>query len=157
MVNIHRKICSLKVNEANTSIFPAGKFLPFSTCICIYLKYWIADKKLSASSSRNLWVSGLATTTRATDLKQVFSKYGKVIGAKVVTNARTPGARCYGYVTMSNPDDATKAVLSLHHTELHGRLISVEKVRWWLLVAIVGICWRNTVFREKFLKKRHKQ
>ncbi|KAG8265913.1 Scaffold attachment factor B2 [Homalodisca vitripennis] len=92
------------------------------------------DKKISASSggvsgsSRNLWVSGLATTTRATDLKQVFSKYGKVIGAKVVTNARTPGARCYGYVTMSNPDDATKAVQFLHHTELHGRLISVEKL-----------------------------
>jgi hypothetical protein len=30
------------------------------------------------SSSRNLWVSGLATNTRATDLKHVFSKYGKV-------------------------------------------------------------------------------
>uniref|UniRef100_A0A1B6I6Q1 RRM domain-containing protein n=2 Tax=Homalodisca liturata TaxID=320908 RepID=A0A1B6I6Q1_9HEMI len=93
------------------------------------------NKKISASSggvggsSRNLWVSGLATTTRATDLKQVFSKYGKVIGAKVVTNARTPGARCYGYVTMSNPDDATKAVQFLHHTELHGRLISVEKAK----------------------------
>lgn len=82
----------------------------------------------SGGSSKNLWVSGLATTTRATDLKQVFSKYGKVIGAKVVTNARTPGARCYGYVTMANPEDATKAVQFLHHTELHGRLISVEKV-----------------------------
>ncbi|XP_054260366.1 scaffold attachment factor B2-like isoform X2 [Macrosteles quadrilineatus] len=89
------------------------------------------NKKIAqgSSSSRNLWVSGLATTTRATDLKQVFSKYGKVIGAKVVTNARTPGARCYGYVTMSNPEDATKAVQSLHHTELHGRLISVEKAK----------------------------
>jgi RNA recognition motif-containing protein len=29
-------------------------------------------------SSRNLWVSGLSSSTRATDLKQVFSKYGKV-------------------------------------------------------------------------------
>lgn len=91
----------------------------------------MSGKKAAAvvgSTSRNLWVSGLATTTRATDLKQVFSKYGKVIGAKVVTNARTPGARCYGYVTMANPDDAHKAVQHLHHSELHGRLISVEKV-----------------------------
>jgi len=43
------------------------------------------DKKSKVSmggatggSSRNLWVSGLSSSTRATDLKQVFSKYGKV-------------------------------------------------------------------------------
>lgn len=32
----------------------------------------------SSSSGRNLWVSGLASSTRAQDLKSVFSKYGKV-------------------------------------------------------------------------------
>ena len=35
------------------------------------------------ASARNLWVSGLAETTRARDLKELFSKYGKVEGAKV--------------------------------------------------------------------------
>ena len=70
----------------------------------------------------------MSSTTRATDLKQVFSKFGKVIGAKVVTNARTPGARCYGYVTMASSEDATKSIQFLHLTELHGRMISVEKV-----------------------------
>ncbi|KAG7213776.1 hypothetical protein KM043_002997 [Ampulex compressa] len=81
------------------------------------------------ASSRNLWVSGLSSSTRATDLKQIFSKYGKVIGAKVVTNARTPGARCYGYVTMSTSEDAAKCIQHLHRTELHGRVISVEKAK----------------------------
>merc|ERR1712013_138502 len=60
------------------------------------------EKKKVVASSRNLWISGLSSTTRATDLKVVFSKWGKVVGAKVVTNARTPGARCYGYVTMNS-------------------------------------------------------
>uniref|UniRef100_A0ABD2WW55 RRM domain-containing protein n=1 Tax=Trichogramma kaykai TaxID=54128 RepID=A0ABD2WW55_9HYME len=83
----------------------------------------------SNSSSRNLWVSGLSHSTRATDLKQIFSKYGKVIGAKVVTNARTPGSRCYGYVTMSSSDDAVKCIENLHKTELHGRVITVEKAK----------------------------
>ncbi|KAL6437656.1 hypothetical protein ACFW04_004215 [Cataglyphis niger] len=92
------------------------------------------DKKISqvsptSASSRNLWVSGLSSSTRATDLKQIFSKYGKVIGAKVVTNARTPGARCYGYVTMSSSEDAAKCIQHLHRTELHGRVISVEKAK----------------------------
>jgi hypothetical protein len=35
------------------------------------------------ASGRNLWVSGLCQTTRAKDLKELFSKYGKVEGAKV--------------------------------------------------------------------------
>jgi len=52
----------------------------------------------------------------------------QVIGAKVVTNARTPGARCYGYVTMATSDDASKCIQHLHRTELHGRMISVERV-----------------------------
>ena len=67
--------------------------------------------------------------TRATDLKIIFSKYGKVIGAKVVTNTRTPGTRCYGYVTMGSSSDASKCIEHLHRTELHGRIISVERAK----------------------------
>uniref|UniRef100_A0A3B4U445 Scaffold attachment factor B n=1 Tax=Seriola dumerili TaxID=41447 RepID=A0A3B4U445_SERDU len=87
------------------------------------------SKDEKASSSRNLWVSGLSSTTRATDLKTLFSKYGKVVGAKVVTNAKSPGARCYGFVTMSSTEEATKCISHLHRTELHGRMISVERAK----------------------------
>ncbi|EHB15120.1 Scaffold attachment factor B2 [Heterocephalus glaber] len=95
------------------------------------IKPVIKDEKgrVSSSSGRNLWVSGLSSTTRATDLKNLFSKYGKVVGAKVVTNARSPGARCYGFVTMSTSEEATKCISHLHRTELHGRMISVEKAK----------------------------
>lgn len=48
----------------------------------------------------------------------------------MVTNAKTPGARCYGYVTMSSSEDAAKCIQHLHRTELHGRVISVEKVKF---------------------------
>uniref|UniRef100_A0A8C6EGV4 Scaffold attachment factor B n=1 Tax=Moschus moschiferus TaxID=68415 RepID=A0A8C6EGV4_MOSMO len=82
-----------------------------------------------SSCGRNFWVSGLSSTTRATDLKNLFSKYGKVVGAKVVTNARSPGARCYGFVTMSTAEEATKCINHLHKTELHGKMISVEKAK----------------------------
>ncbi|KAH9519801.1 Scaffold attachment factor B2, partial [Bulinus truncatus] len=83
----------------------------------------------TSQSSRNLWVSGLSSSTRATDLKTLFSKHGKVIGAKVVTNARCPGSRCYGFVTMGSADEATKCIQHLHRTELHGRMISVERAK----------------------------
>ncbi|MEQ2294439.1 hypothetical protein AMECASPLE_003864 [Ameca splendens] len=87
------------------------------------------DEKAAASSSRNLWVSGLSSTSRATDLKTLFSKYGKVVGVKVVTNAKSPGARCYGFVTMSSSEEATNCIDHLHKTELHGRMIFVERAK----------------------------
>uniref|UniRef100_A0A5F9DW98 Scaffold attachment factor B n=1 Tax=Oryctolagus cuniculus TaxID=9986 RepID=A0A5F9DW98_RABIT len=87
------------------------------------------EEKGRGSCGRNFWVSGLSSTTRATDLKNLFSKYGKVVGAKVVTNARSPGARCYGFVTMSTAEEATKCINHLHKTELHGKMISVEKAK----------------------------
>ncbi|NXV74143.1 SAFB1 factor, partial [Atlantisia rogersi] len=94
-------------------------------------KIILKDEKgrVGSGSGRNLWVSGLSSSTRATDLKNLFSKYGKVVGAKVVTNARSPGARCYGFVTMSTSEEATKCINHLHRTELHGKMISVEKAK----------------------------
>lgn len=53
----------------------------------------------------------------------------QVIGAKVVTNANRPGAKCYGYVTMSSSEEAAKCITSMHRTELHNRMISVEKAK----------------------------
>lgn len=136
----------------------------FSVAVCSLILWCTcvgAGAGAAASSSRNLWVSGLSSTTRATDLKTLFSKYGKVsrlktvshqchqtvpfcmdakiifmgfinvlqvVGAKVVTNAKSPGARCYGFVTMSSTEEATKCISHLHRTELHGRMISVERV-----------------------------
>jgi len=102
----------------------------FIMCVISFVDKKTSQINPTNASSRNLWVSGLSSSTRATDLKQIFSKYGKVIGAKVVTNARTPGARCYGYVTMSSSEDAAKCIQHLHRTELHGRVISVEKVNY---------------------------
>ncbi|XP_041336741.1 scaffold attachment factor B2 [Pyrgilauda ruficollis] len=112
-------------------------FLKF---IYFWIKYPVEDKdtktvtkdekgRVGSGSGRNLWVSGLSSSTRATDLKNLFSKYGKVVGAKVVTNARSPGARCYGFVTMSTSEEATKCINHLHRTELHGKMISVEKAK----------------------------
>ncbi|XP_023365725.1 SAFB-like transcription modulator isoform X5 [Otolemur garnettii] len=83
----------------------------------------------SGSSTKNIWVSGLSSNTKAADLKNLFGKYGKVLSAKVVTNARSPGAKCYGIVTMSSSTEVSRCITHLHRTELHGQLISVEKVK----------------------------
>ncbi|XP_017314114.2 SAFB-like transcription modulator isoform X1 [Ictalurus punctatus] len=83
----------------------------------------------STSSTRNLWVSGLSSNTKAADLKNLFGKYGKVFSAKVVTNARSPGAKCYGLVTMSSSAEVARCISHLDCTELHGQQISVDRVK----------------------------
>ncbi|KAM6943016.1 SAFB-like transcription modulator isoform 2-T2 [Xenentodon cancila] len=83
----------------------------------------------SNSFSRNLWVSGLSSNTKAADLKNLFGKYGKVLSAKVVTNARSPGSKCYGLVTMSSSTEVARCITHLDCTELHGQQIYVERAK----------------------------
>ncbi|KAM4744241.1 SAFB-like transcription modulator [Anableps anableps] len=87
------------------------------------------DEKAVSSSSRNVWVSGLSSNTKAADLKNLFGKYGKVLSAKVVTNARSPGSKCYGLVTMSSGTEVTRCISHLDCTELHGQQIYVERAK----------------------------
>ena len=54
----------------------------------------------------------------------------QVAGAKIVTNAKSPGAKCYGFVMMASTEEASKCIQHLHRTELHGRMISVERVSY---------------------------
>ena len=54
----------------------------FIAYVAVYLFFLFVDEQKSSSSSsasRNLWVSGLSASTRAADLKTLFSKHGKVM------------------------------------------------------------------------------
>lgn len=88
----------------------------------------LKPKRCPSSQNRNLWITNISKTTRATELKQALSDYGRVIGAKVVTNARFPGTCCYGYVTMDTVADADRCIEKLNNTELNGQIIKIEKV-----------------------------
>jgi RNA recognition motif-containing protein len=80
----------------------------------------------AAKEGCSLWVRNIATTTRANDLKTHFSQFGAVLSAKIVAHPKDRDKH-YGIITMQDPDDAAKCIQSLHRTELHGRLILVEK------------------------------
>ncbi|XP_067824107.1 scaffold attachment factor B1-like isoform X2 [Heptranchias perlo] len=80
----------------------------------------------SDTEGKNLLVSGLCSTTEVTCLKNLFSKYGKVLSANVVTNTCNPGARCSAFITMSTGEEATQSINSLNQSELSGQTITVE-------------------------------
>ena len=89
------------------------------------------DKKNSEELEKSacVWISDLSSSTRAADLKSTFLKHGKVVNAKIVSNSRSPGSKCFGLVTMGTPEEAVKCIAELNKTELNGKTIIVEKCK----------------------------
>ena len=60
-----------------------------------------------------------------------------MVGAKIVTNSKVPGGQGFGLVTMSTSEEAAKCIQHLHRTEMHGRNITVDRVRVFLLIMLL--------------------
>ncbi|HWC54730.1 MAG TPA: RNA-binding protein [Chitinophagaceae bacterium] len=77
----------------------------------------------------NLFVSNLSFGTADNDLKTLFSEYGNVSSAKVITDRETGRSRGFGFVEMSSDDEAQDAIRGLNNKELEGRPMSVSVAR----------------------------
>ncbi|KAA3677154.1 uncharacterized protein DEA37_0010789 [Paragonimus westermani] len=81
--------------------------------------------KTNSEGRRNLWVSNLPKTVKAADLKQHFSKAGKVVSATIVMSTRTPGG-CFGFLQMGTAEDAANAALKFDGSDFNGFKLTVE-------------------------------
>ena len=76
----------------------------------------------------NIYVGNLSWNHTSDDLHELFTPYGEVISAKVVTdrfnNNRSKG---FGFVEMADDDAANAAISGLHETEVDGRKIVVNQ------------------------------
>lgn len=75
-----------------------------------------------------MYVSNLGFHVTDEDLKALFSKYGEVTSAKVITDRETGKSRGFGFVEMADAV-AEKAMQDLEGTQLEGRAISVSKAK----------------------------
>ncbi len=73
-----------------------------------------------------LFVGGLSWGTTSEDLRVVFAKIGDVDDAAVVVDRDTGKSRGFGFVTMTDRKDATKAIEALDGSELDGRSIVIN-------------------------------
>lgn len=76
-----------------------------------------------------LFVGGLSWDTTEDTLKNHFAQVGPVASAQVITDKFTGKSRGFGFVEMSNPDDAAKAIQDLNGTQLDGRSIVVNEAK----------------------------
>ncbi|MDI6734421.1 MAG: RNA-binding protein [Patescibacteria group bacterium] len=79
--------------------------------------------------AKRLYVGGLAYSTSDEALKDAFSKAGTVASATVIMDKMTGRSKGFGFVEMSNDDEAKKAIEMLDGKELDGRTLRVNEAR----------------------------
>jgi len=74
----------------------------------------------------NIYVSNLSFNTSDAELQDLFSKFGEVSSAKVITDRETGRSRGFGFVEMSNDEEGKAAMSGLNNKEVEGRAMSVS-------------------------------
>lgn len=81
------------------------------------------------SMSQNIYVGGLSYSIAEDKLQELFSAYGTVVSARVITDRYTGQSRGFGFVEMGSQDEAQKAIQALNGTQLEGRTLVVNEAR----------------------------
>ena len=76
-----------------------------------------------------LYVGSLPYSTTEQQLSELFSQYGSVTSAKVITDRYTGQSRGFGFVEMSTGEEAQKAIAALNGSALGGRTLVVNEAR----------------------------
>jgi len=76
-----------------------------------------------------LFVGKLSFSTTDDTLQALFTEYGKVASAKVITDRDTNQSKGFGFVEMDDAEEAQKAISALDGKEFEGRTIVVNVAR----------------------------
>ena len=79
--------------------------------------------------NNKLFVGNLSFKTTENELNDAFAAFGTVTEATLMMDRMTNRPRGFGFVTMSTPEEAQKAVEGLHGKELDGRALTVNVAR----------------------------
>jgi len=79
--------------------------------------------------AKKLYVGNLSYSTSSADLEQLFSRYGTVESADVITDRDTGRSKGFGFVEMASDSEAQEAVTALNGKEVGGRPLTVNEAR----------------------------
>jgi cold-inducible RNA-binding protein len=85
--------------------------------------------QFSIQSMTKIYVGGLPYQTDDEQLSQMFSTYGEIASARVITDRDSGRSKGFGFVEMNDDAAAKKAITELHEAELGGRTITVNEAR----------------------------
>ena len=78
---------------------------------------------------RKLYCGNLGYSVSSSDLEQLFSQFGSVESAEVITDRHTGRSKGFGFVDMPDDAEANAAISALNGTEFNGRSMRVNQAR----------------------------
>jgi RNA recognition motif-containing protein len=79
--------------------------------------------------ANKLYVGNLNYRTEQESLRSLFSQFGEVVSAVILTDRDTGRSRGFGFVEMGDADSASAAISALNGTEFEGRMLKVNEAR----------------------------
>ena len=79
--------------------------------------------------SNKLFVGNLSFSTTENDLQDTFAAHGTVLEANLMMDRMSGKPRGFGFVTMSTPEEAQKAIEALNGKTVGGRPLTVNIAR----------------------------
>ena len=79
--------------------------------------------------SNKLFVGNLSFNTTENELNDAFAAHGTVTETNLMMDRTTNRPRGFGFVTMSTPEEAQKAIAALNGAQLDGRALTVNVAR----------------------------
>ena len=78
---------------------------------------------------KKLYVGNLTYKVNDSDLEQLFSQFGTVQSAQVITDRDTGRSKGFGFVEMDTDAEAQEAIRALHDQDHGGRRLTVNEAR----------------------------
>jgi RNA recognition motif-containing protein len=79
--------------------------------------------------NNKLFVGNLSFNTTENDLQDAFAAHGTVVEANLMMDRTTNKPRGFAFVTMSNEQEAQKAIEALNGSQMDGRTLTVNVAR----------------------------
>jgi RNA recognition motif-containing protein len=77
----------------------------------------------------NIFVGNLSYAVTDRDLRAAFEAHGQVTSASVILDKMTGKSRGFGFVEMTNREEAMAAIQALNEKDLKGRTIRVNEAQ----------------------------
>jgi RNA recognition motif-containing protein len=77
----------------------------------------------------NIFVGNLASDVKEDELKELFSKHGRVSSVKIIRDMFSQTSKGFAFIEMPGKAEAQKALSELNTFELKGKRISVSEAR----------------------------
>lgn len=91
--------------------------------------FFVFSRKKGDYVEKKLYVGNISYETTEDELRELFSRFGEVLSVKIITDAFTGKAKGFGFVEMTNEQDAQKAIAELNGTTSAERTLTVAEAK----------------------------